>query len=369
VDARLISLSKRRVEQVKSQLREQKLDAALVMGAGMGNVLLERLSGSRSGSVLVIPAEGDSGLVVMPIDFTYASDHSWVKVYPVSEESSSKRDSSPHVEEVLTGAKIKKYPKIGTVITSLSPALQEWAKNKMKADLIDIKESLLDPLFVALDPIEWSYQKKISEVVDVGQKAAYEAISPGVTTNEVAASITTAELKAGASGVGYLQVSTGRRSAYSHDSAENVKIKKGDLVLVDLCPTLNGYGSDETRTYLAGEGSAKAKKMIKAVNKSVEAVIDAIKPGVNGGELDNISRKALAEEGYPSYPHTLGHPLSGCNQPSLRPGSKNILVEGSIFTVEPGIYELGYGGVRIEENVLIKNDGFEVLTQWLRVHI
>ncbi|MBM3292294.1 aminopeptidase P family protein [Candidatus Bathyarchaeota archaeon] len=369
MDAKLTALSKRRIEVIKDQLRNQKIDAALIMGAGMGNSILERLSGSRSGAVLVIPAEGDPGLVVMPIDYTYASDHAWVKVFPVSEESSRKRDSSPHVEEVLTSVKIKKKPKIGTVISALNPTLQDWAKNKMKAELIEIKDTILDPLFIALDPVEWPYQKKISEIVDIGQKAAYEAIQPGVTTNEVAASITAAELKAGASGVGYLQVSTGKRSAYSHDSAENIKIKKGDLVLVDLCPTANGYGSDETRTYLAGSGSAKAKKMINAVNKSVEAVLTAIRLGGTGGELDDISRKVLAAEDYPSYPHTLGHPLSGCNQPSLRPGSKNLLVEGSIFTVEPGIYELGYGGVRIEENVLVKKDGFEVLTKWPRVHL
>ncbi|MBN1683234.1 aminopeptidase P family protein [Candidatus Bathyarchaeota archaeon] len=369
MDAKLINLSKRRVELVKENLRKQNVDVALIMGVGMGNTVLERLSGSRSGSVLVVPPEGDPRLVVMPIDYTFASDHAWVKVYEVSEANSRKRDPTSNIEDVFIESKIPKKPKIGTSLNALTPIIQTWVKNKVKGELYEIKESILDPLFVALDPIEWPYQKKICEIVDVGQQAAYEAIKPGITTNEVAAHITAAELKAGASGVGYLQVSTGRRSAYSHDSAENVKIKKGDLVLVDLCPSANGYASDETRTYIAGEGSTKSKKMIKAVNKSVESVIAAIKPGVNGGELDDISRKSLAEDGYPSYPHTLGHPLSGCNQPSLRSGSEHILIEGSIFTVEPGIYELGYGGVRIEENVLIKKDGFEILTKWPRVHL
>ena len=369
MDTKLINLSKRRVEQIKVSLRKEKIDVALIMGVGMGNTLLERLSGSRSGTVLVIPSEGDLGLVVMPIDYTYASDHAWVKVFEVSETNSRKRDPTPHIEDVFIEAKIPKKPKIGTSINALNPIIQDWVKKNLNGELVEIKESLLDPLFVSLDPIEWPYQKKICEIVDIGQKAAYEAIKPGITTNEVAAHITAAELNAGASGVGYLQVSTGRRSAYSHDSAENVKIKNGDLVLVDLCPSADGYASDETRTYIAGEGSIKAKKMVNAVNKSVESVIAAIKPGINGGELDDISRKSLAEDGYPSYPHTLGHPLSGCNQPSLRSGSKHLLIEGSIFTVEPGIYELGYGGVRIEENVLVKKNDFEILTKWPRVHL
>ncbi|MCX6642004.1 MAG: M24 family metallopeptidase [Candidatus Bathyarchaeota archaeon] len=129
----------------------------------------------------------------------------------------------------------------------------------------------------------------------------------------------------------------------------------------------NGYGSDETRTYIAGDGSTKARKMIQAVNRSVESVLAAIELGRNAGELDEISRNTLASEGYPSYPHTLGHPLSGCTRPALRPGSRDILETGSIFTVEPGIYTQGYGGVRIEENVLITNKGSEILTTRPRV--
>ena len=363
MEGKLLALSKRRVEHVKSQLRGRGLDAALVMGGGLSNRTLLRLSGSSSGSVLVIPAEGDPGLVVFPIDRTYASDHSWVKVHIVSEEDSQRRDATPTIEEAL--GELPKSPKVGHS-GALSAPIQDWVKG-LEAELVDVKGAIMDPLFLALDPVEWPYQRKITEVVDVGQEAAYESISPGVTTNEVAAAIASDELRAGATGVGYLQVSTGVRSSYSHDSAEDVKIREGDLVLVDLCPTANGYGSDETRTYIAGRGSAKAMGMIEAVNRSVEAVLGSIELGASAGELDAISRRSLAEDGFPSYPHTLGHPLSGCSGPGLRKGSEHVLEVGSIFTVEPGIYELGYGGVRIEENVLMTDDGFEVLTKRLRV--
>jgi Xaa-Pro dipeptidase len=363
MDAQLVALSKRRVSQIQASLRSMYLDAALLMGAGMSSRILERLSGSGSGTVLAIPTEGDPTLVVMPIDFTYASDNSWVKVSRASAESSSRRDWTPAVEEALSSVKVRK---LGIVAGSLNASQEEWVK-RLGAETVDIQKAILEPLFYVLEPVEWSFQRRITEIVDAGQKVASEVISPGMTTNEVAAEIAAAELKAGASGVGYLQVSSGRRSAYSHDSAEDVEIKDGDLVLVDLCPTRDGYGSDETRTYIAGEGSDKAKRMILAVNRSVEAVLAKIELRANAGDLDAISRKSLAEDGYPSYPHTLGHPLSGCTRPGLRSGSTHTLEIGFVFTVEPGIYTLGYGGVRIEENVLMTKTGPEVLTKRPRI--
>ena len=365
MDGKLLALSKSRVKHVQEKLREHKLDATLIMGGRMSSKKMERFTGSTSGAVLVIPSEGDPGLVVFPIDYTFAMDQSWVKVHQISEAAYKKRDLTESINEILGSSGAGDNPKLG-LSGVLSPQQMEWA-NAKKAEIVDITAPILNPMFKVLHPDEWPYQRKITDIVDKGQEAAYETIKPGVKTNEVAAAITAAELKAGASGVGYLQVSTGRRSAYSHDSAESVTIKEGDLVLVDLCPTAEGYGSDETRTYLAGKGETKAVNMLKAVNKSVESVLDAIEVGANAGELDSISRKSLADDGYPSYPHTLGHTLSGCSEPGLRPGSTHILEKGSVFTVEPGIYTLGYGGVRIEENVLVTEDGFEVLTKRPRV--
>jgi Xaa-Pro aminopeptidase len=365
LDGKLLALSKSRVIHVQEELRVKGLDAALVMGGGMRNKKMERLTGSTSGAVLVIPSEGDPGLVVFPIDYTYAMDHSWVEVHQLSDGAYKRRDVTESIDEILGSSGVLESPKLG-LSGNLSLAQQKWANGK-NAEVSEITASIFNPMFKVLHPDEWSYQRKITEVVDKGQEAAYEAIKPGVNTNEVAAAITAAELKAGASGVGYLQVSTGRRSAYSHDSVGSVIIKDGDLVLVDLCPTADGYGSDETRTYIAGKGETRAVNLLKAVNKSVEAVLEKIEVGANAGDLDAISRKSLADNGYPSYPHTLGHTLSGCSQPVLRPGSTDLLDVGSVFTVEPGIYELGYGGVRIEENVLVTGDGFEILTKRPRV--
>jgi Xaa-Pro aminopeptidase len=299
----------------------------------------------------------------MPIDHAYASDNAWTGVIRVGDEEARKGDWTGAMEEALGGS----VKRLG-VSAPLSPARLEWVK-KIGAEAVDIREPVLEPMFSALDPAEWLYQKRATEIVDLGQEAAYEAIRPGASTSEVAVAIAAAELKAGADEVGYLQVSAGRRSAYSHDSASGAAIRDGDLVLVDLCPSRGGYASDETRTYVAGRAQEKAARMIEAVNRSVEAVLARIRPGAVAGDLDATARASLAADGYAGYPHGLGHPLSGCTQPALRSGGTHVLRPGSVFTVEPGLYEAGYGGVRIEENVLVAEDGYEVLTKRPRTYM
>jgi Xaa-Pro aminopeptidase len=161
-------------------------------------------------------------------------------------------------------------------------------------------------------------------------------------------------------------VSTGERSAYSHGWPTPRKLKDGEFVLVDLGPTIGGYAADETRTYLLGD-DPKKEKMMEAMDKSVQAVIDHVRPGASCRELDAISRRVLKEHGFPDYPHSLGHPLSGFVTPQLSKTSKVILKPGHLFTVEPGIYLPGYGGVRMEENVVVTEDGYEQLTRGQRL--
>ncbi|MCX6642005.1 MAG: hypothetical protein NTV15_01275, partial [Candidatus Bathyarchaeota archaeon] len=187
LDSKLIALSKRRVEHVKSQMRRIGIDTSLVFGAGLVSTMLERFSGSSSGSVLVIPDEGESTLVVMPIDFNYASDNAWVKVVEVPPKDSVNRDWSCIVEEII-GKNVKK---IGAATGYLDPH-QNWLK-KLGAETVDIRDSILNPLFSSLDPVEWPYQRKITEVVDVGERVASEMVRPGITTCEVAAEIAAAE--------------------------------------------------------------------------------------------------------------------------------------------------------------------------------
>lgn len=157
-------------------------------------------------------------------------------------------------------------------------------------------------------------------------------------------------------------VSSGKRSAYCHGWPGDRVLRQGDQVIVDLGPMKQGYAADETRAFLLGR-DGKKERMLAAVDRAVEAALDSIRPGVSCRDLDAISRRVLREEGFPDYPHSLDHPLSGFLVPVLSKRSDHVLREGMVFTVEPGIYLHGYGGVRLEENVVVTEYGYEPLTK------
>ncbi|TFH14479.1 M24 family metallopeptidase [Candidatus Bathyarchaeota archaeon] len=233
----------------------------------------------------------------------------------------------------------------------------------MHGELVDISGTIIPNVFYGLYPEEIQFHRKASKLADIGCSAAREAMAPGVKETEIAAEANYAMQRHGAATYSFQTiVSTGPRSAYSHGYPTPRELKKGEFMLVDLGPTVDGYAADETRTFILGD-DPKKQKMLEAMDKAVQAVIDHVRPGASCMELDAISRRVLAEHGFPDYPHSLGHPLSGFPTPTLSKNSSDILKPGMLFTVEPGIYLPGYGGVRMEENVVVTEDGYEQLTK------
>ncbi|TRO55211.1 M24 family metallopeptidase, partial [Candidatus Bathyarchaeota archaeon] len=258
---------------------------------------------------------------------------------------------------------LKDDSKVGVNLGSMSHSTYSYYKEHMKGELIDISETIIPDVFFGLYPEEIKFQRKVSKLADIGCTAAWEAMTPGVKETDIAAEANYAMQKQGAETLSFQTIiSTGPRSAYSHGYPTARKLQKGEFMLVDLGPTVDGYAADETRTYVLGS-DPKKEKMLEAMDKAVQAVIDHVKSGASCMELDAISRRVLKEHGFPDYPHSLGHPISGFPTPILSKTSKDILKPGMLFTVEPGIYTPGFGGVRLEENVLVTEDGCEQLTK------
>jgi Xaa-Pro aminopeptidase len=160
-------------------------------------------------------------------------------------------------------------------------------------------------------------------------------------------------------------VVSGPNSARPHGRAGERKLQRGDLVTIDCGGELEGYCSDITRTFAVEEAGEEAGRIYGAVLESQLAALAAMKPGASAKEVDAASRAGLIEKGLNElFGHGLGHGLGlDVHDPgSLSGRSEDVLEPGMIFTVEPGVYVKGFGGVRIEDDVAITHDGIEVLT-------
>ncbi|MEO5635285.1 MAG: M24 family metallopeptidase [Candidatus Paceibacterota bacterium] len=162
-------------------------------------------------------------------------------------------------------------------------------------------------------------------------------------------------------------VSFGKGSADIHHEPNTTKLKKGDIVMFDFGTTVNQYCSDMTRTYFFGEPNAKQKKTYLAVLKAQEIALGKLKSGEKRANVvDKIARNFLAKKFKNNFKHGLGHGVGTVihEWPNFKPKSEDILPVGCVMTVEPGIYLKGFGGVRIEDMVLITKNGMKNLTNF-----
>ena len=196
---------------------------------------------------------------------------------------------------------------------------------------------------------------------------AVNAIRPGRTESEIALDLEATMRRRGASGPAFdTIVASGPRSALPHGVASSRKIKKGDLVTIDFGAVVSGYHADTTRVFSLGKPSPRGEKIYHIVLEAQMAAVEAVRPGVSCGHVDKAARDIIKRYGYgDAFGHGTGHGL-GLDiheAPRLGPGVKEELKPGMVVTVEPGIYLHGWGGVRIEDMVLVTERGKQVLTR------
>ncbi len=209
--------------------------------------------------------------------------------------------------------------------------------------------------------------REACKMADAGMKAAAETIRVGVTQKQIAAEAEYAMRKAGSDGVAFETiVSAGECCAFPHGTNLEKTVCEGDFITVDLGATNQFYRSDITRTFIAGKATQKQKQIYEAVKLAHQRAYDKIAPGVLAQKVDYAGWRAIDKAGYGDFfVHNLGHGvgLEVHEAPVLSPESKDILQVGNVVTDEPGIYLPGYGGVRIEDTVLVTSSGAEKLTK------
>lgn len=160
-------------------------------------------------------------------------------------------------------------------------------------------------------------------------------------------------------------VASGPRAALPHGLASEKRMQEKETVVVDFGVRFKGYCSDETKTLVLGEPETKQKKIYEIVRRAQDRAMRAIRPGVNVRQIDAAAREVIARAGYGKFfGHGTGHGvgLAVHEEPTISPRGRGVVEEGMVFTVEPGIYIPGWGGVRLEDMVLVTARGCEVLT-------
>lgn len=211
--------------------------------------------------------------------------------------------------------------------------------------------------------------RRLQKACDIGTKVAEEIpdlISPGMTETEAAAEINYRMQKYGASGPSFgTNASFGPNSAEPHHEPDERKMRKNDIALFDFGALYQKYGSDITRTYFYGKATKEQRRMYEVVLEAQLAAIDAIRPGLNGRDIDAVARRIIeASEFKGRFIHSLGHSigLSVHDGARMAPTADLVLEEGMVLTVEPGVYLSGKGGVRIEDDIVVTSKGCKVMT-------
>jgi Xaa-Pro aminopeptidase len=214
---------------------------------------------------------------------------------------------------------------------------------------------------------ELAQMRKAASLADKVMLGAIKMLKPGVRELEVAAEIEYQMRQLGASGPAFETiVASGARSAYPHARATGKRLRKNELVVLDLGAILAHYCSDTTRTVVVGRASKKIREWHKAVQSAQSAAIAAVQAGVTCGAVDAAAREVLASYRLDHYfVHSTGHGLGleVHEDPRLAKGQKQILEPGNVVTIEPGVYMPGVGGIRIEDDVAVHAGRTEVLTR------
>ncbi len=209
----------------------------------------------------------------------------------------------------------------------------------------------------------------IAKAVEIADKAFDHILGylrPGLTERQVALELERKMQDLGASAASFeIIVASGHRSSLPHGIASEKVIQPGEFVKIDFGCVYQGYVSDTTRTVVLGKASEKQREIYDLVLKAQLAALEGIKAGISGEAIDALAREVITAGGYgENFGHGLGHGigLAVHEMPRLAPKMEKVLEENNVVTVEPGIYLPEWGGVRIEDDVVVTSQGCRVLT-------
>jgi len=235
-----------------------------------------------------------------------------------------------------------------------------------RAECVPAADALSD-LRICKTAQEVDAMRQAVRIAERALDAALAQVRPGMTERDLAAELTVQLLRHGSDPTLPFRpiISGGPNSANPHATPTDRPLQAGDLLLIDWGASVHGYVSDLTRVFALGEVDPELVKISEIVYAANQAGREAARPGLPAGEIDRAARQVIVTKGYGRFfTHRTGHGLGleGHEPPFLFPENTRRLKAGMAFTVEPGIYLPGKGGVRIEDDVVVTPDGAETLS-------
>lgn len=227
--------------------------------------------------------------------------------------------------------------------------------------------NLVEALREVKDADEIAEIDRAASFADAALAKVVPAIEPGMTERQVAWELEKAMRDAGADSISFdTIVASGPNGALPHHRPSDKPIGSGEPVVIDMGAKINGYCSDITRTIIVGEPDAQLDKVYHTVLDAQLNAIEEVRSGMTGHDADSLARTVIDEAGYGErFGHSLGHGigLAVHEVPVVGPRGGSVLGKNMVFTIEPGIYIPGWGGVRIEDMVVLENGKVRVITQ------
>jgi len=269
--------------------------------------------------------------------------------------------------KLLQGRNIKSLGfESGFTTVAFYEQLSSLIKSLPACPALTAVNGLIEYLRMFKDAEEIANIEKAAHITDAVLSYIETILKPGLTEKQLAWEIEKFMREHGSQSVPFeLIVAAGPNSALPHARPSDRIIQAGEPVVVDIGSRYNFYGSDLTRTFCAGQPDATFQKIYNIVLKAQQTAIEKLSPGMTGAEADALARQVITDAGYgDSFGHGLGHGIGLVTHenPRVSLNSTDILSEGMVFTIEPGIYLSGWGGVRIEDDIVIENGKIRVIS-------
>ncbi|MFP4001165.1 MAG: M24 family metallopeptidase [Thermoplasmata archaeon] len=261
--------------------------------------------------------------------------------------------------------KLSDKEKIGINASELTYRAFKKIRDSTEAEMIDVSDAIIEARN-RKDEKEIEILDKAGDIASRVAEKITEYIGAGMKEFEVAAEISYRMRKRGATGDAFETISSsGPNSAEPHYTSGERELQRGDFLVLDFGALYKKYRSDITRTYIIGEASERQERMYQTVLKAQKTALEMIEPGIEGAEVHNAAKEVIdSTEFEDKFIHGLGHSigLSTHDGSGLSPKVDVTLEPGMVFTVEPGIYISDFGGVRIEDDIVVTEDGYDLLT-------